>query len=335
MSSTQANPLPKLTFNNWYTWEQLALNSIGIFGEAGKSIITGVPYVLIEPSYSPMVPYKERYVDPADGLTKLRMAEREWSDDHDWTALSRQESEYKTQSAQFQSQRQSLWSYFMTHIDDEVDNEIKVHQSYAVAHQAFDTSTLWIILRQAALTHGSKHSGIRHQWSNYKQSTYDSAGNVLSTIPMAKYLLRFQGFLDQMKGHPEQPTDAEASDMLLNGINCVRSSTSIRAPIPNHLTLLLKMNWSPRRNVSHLYLHQTLLQLKWLLSLVFHLLNLQYQFLKSSQSTIIPHLHLFNPFNVQCVVPLKPLILVAAQSMASLALVVVISGMAFSSVERS
>ena len=171
-----------------------------------------------------MVPYKERYVDPADGLTKLRTAEREWSDDHDWTALSRQESEYKTQSAQFQSQRQSLWSYFMTHIDDEVDNEIKVHQSYAVAHQAFDTSTLWIILRQAALTHGSKHSGIRHQWSNYKQSTYDSAGNVLSTIPMAKYLLRFQGFLDQMKGHPEQPTDAEASDMLLNGINCVRSS---------------------------------------------------------------------------------------------------------------
>jgi hypothetical protein len=157
MSSTQANPLPKLTFNNWYTWEQLALNSIGIFGEAGKSIITGVPYVLVEPFYSPMVPYKERYVDPADGLTKLRMAEREWSDDHDWTALSRQESEYKTQSAQFQSQRQSLWSYFMTHIDAEVDNEIKVHQSYAVAHQAFDTSTLWIILRQAALTHGSKH----------------------------------------------------------------------------------------------------------------------------------------------------------------------------------
>ena len=117
-------------------------------------------------------------------------------------------------------------------------------------------------------------------------------------------------------------------DLLLSG-------TSIRAPIPNHLMLFLKMNWSPRRNVSHHYLHQTHLQLKWLLSLAFHLLNLQYQFLKSSQSTIIPHLHLSNPFNVQCVVPLKLLILVAAQSMASLALVVVISGMAFSSVERS
>jgi hypothetical protein len=177
MSSSQDSNIPKLTFSNWYTWEQLALNNIGSFGEAGKAIITGTPYVLVEPSYSPMVTYKERYVDAADGLTKLRNAERPWSNDYDWTVLSRLESEYKVQATAFQAQRQSLWSYFMTHIDDEVDNEIKVHPSYAASHEAFDTSVLWVILRQDALKHGTKHSGIRHQWSNYKQSTYDAAGN--------------------------------------------------------------------------------------------------------------------------------------------------------------
>jgi hypothetical protein len=40
--------LPLLTSPNWYQWEQLALNSISVYGNAGRSIQTNQPYMAIE-----------------------------------------------------------------------------------------------------------------------------------------------------------------------------------------------------------------------------------------------------------------------------------------------
>ena len=61
-------------------------------------------------------------------------------------------------------------------------------------------------------------------WANFKQSTCDSEGNVLSTMPLSKYILRFQGYVDQMKGHPTKPTEIEYTDTQLSGINYSRYS---------------------------------------------------------------------------------------------------------------
>ena len=47
------------------------------------------------------------------------------------------------------------------------------------------------------------------------QSTYDSEGNVLSTIPLSNYIQQFQGYVDQKKGNPTKPTELEWTDILL------------------------------------------------------------------------------------------------------------------------
>ena len=223
--SQSSDSLPILTLSNWYSWEQRAINAIANFGEAGKAIINNIPYVLEEPCQSAVIQYRQQYVDPADGLSKIRVAERPWSDAMDWSTLAHQVAEYNTLKAKHQSQRQSLWSFLTTHLDDEVDNLVKVHALYEQASATFDTDLLWIILRQCATVHGTfQHAQIRNQWANFKQSTYDSEGNVLSTMPLSKFILRFQGYVDQMKGHPTKPTEVECTDTLLSGINCSRYS---------------------------------------------------------------------------------------------------------------
>ena len=158
-------------------------------------------------------------------MTKIRIAERPWSDAMDWSTLAHQVGEFNALKSKYQAQRQSLWSFLTTHLDDDVDNLVKVHPDYEQASRDFDTDLLWIILRQCATVHGSfQHAQIRNQWANFKQSTYDPDGTVLSTMPLSKFILRFQGYVDQMKGHPSKPTDLECTDTLLNGINCARYS---------------------------------------------------------------------------------------------------------------
>ena len=56
-----------------------------------------------------------------------------------------------------------------THLDDEVDNLVKVHAHYEQAAATFDTDLLWIILRQCATIHCTfQHAQIRNQWANFK-----------------------------------------------------------------------------------------------------------------------------------------------------------------------
>ena len=88
-----------------------------------------------------------------------------------------------------------------------------------------DTDKLWIILRQSVTQNGSFNvSEIKIEWANYKQSTYDLQGNIISTIPLPKYLFRFQNFVDNFRGHPSRPTDLECTETLLAGINPRRFS---------------------------------------------------------------------------------------------------------------
>jgi len=76
-----------------------------------------------------------------------------------------------------------MWSFLLTtHIDADVDHLIKLHVDYPQA--ALDTDKLWVILRQSVTQHGSFIvSEIQIEWANYKQSTCDLQGDVISTIP--------------------------------------------------------------------------------------------------------------------------------------------------------
>jgi len=47
-------------------------------------------------------------------------------------------------------------------------------------------------------------------------------GNILSTIPLAKYLFRFQNVVYNFRGHQNRPTDLECTENLLAGINSRR-----------------------------------------------------------------------------------------------------------------
>ena len=94
---------------------------------------------------------------------------------------------------------------------------------YPQAALDIDTDKLWIILRQSVTQHSSFNvSEIRIEWEIYKQSTYDLQGNVISTIPLAKYLFHFQNFVDNFRGHLNRPTDLECTETLLAGINSRR-----------------------------------------------------------------------------------------------------------------
>jgi len=74
-----------------------------------------------------------------------------------------------------------------------IDCLIKFHPKSAEAADNLDTNKLWIMLRQIINQHGTFNaSEIKIEWANYKQSIFDSQANILSPIPLTKYLFRFQ-----------------------------------------------------------------------------------------------------------------------------------------------
>jgi len=215
--------LPLLTAANWYLWEQQALNSMSIFGHAGHSIQTNTPFILNEPCKPLRMFYLEEVLDPDTQMVVVQQSSRPWNDATDWPLYNKAKEDYHSALLQYQKHRQSLWSFLLTHIDADVDHLIKLHLDYPQAALDIDTDKLWIILRQSVTQHGSFNvSEIKIEWANYKQSTYDLQGNVMSTIPLAKYLFRFQNFVDNFRGHPNRPTDLECTETLLAGINSRR-----------------------------------------------------------------------------------------------------------------
>ena len=64
-SVISSTTLPLLTSDNWYQWEQLALNSISVYGHAGRAIQTNVPCVPKPPSKPLRIHYIEEVIlDP-------------------------------------------------------------------------------------------------------------------------------------------------------------------------------------------------------------------------------------------------------------------------------
>ena len=58
--------LPLLTSANWYQWEQLALNSISVYGHAGRAIQTNQPYTATEPCKPMRFFYLEEVQNPGN-----------------------------------------------------------------------------------------------------------------------------------------------------------------------------------------------------------------------------------------------------------------------------
>jgi hypothetical protein len=217
--------LPMLTLSNWYQWEQLALNSITAFGHAGRAIQSNIPYSPIEPHKTLYVRFKEEHVDPATGDIEIVESTRHWDDNYDWSIYNKAMEEYRTNQAKFANDKATLWSHLLTHIDMDVDHLIKLHPNYEQAVTTCNTDKLWVILRQSVTQLGTFNaSEIKIEWANYKQSMVDSTGNIISTIPLAKYLARFQGYVDNFRGHPQKPSDEECVETLLAGINSRRYS---------------------------------------------------------------------------------------------------------------
>ena len=75
----------------------------------GEAVINNIFYVLMELCQSPTIQYRQQYLDPIDGMTKFRIAERPWSDTTDWSALAHQIAEFNALKSNYQAQRQSLW----------------------------------------------------------------------------------------------------------------------------------------------------------------------------------------------------------------------------------
>ena len=135
-------------------------------------------------------------------MTKIRITERPWSDTMDWSLLYHQAAEFNALKSKYQVQRQSLWSFLTTHLDNHVDNLVKVQTSVpGLRHRPLVDH-----LRQCSTVHGTfQHVQIRNQLANFKQSTNDSNGTVLSTMPLSKFIiLRFQGYVDKLKRHPSK-----------------------------------------------------------------------------------------------------------------------------------
>ena len=99
MSSTSLTvgaTLPLLTVANWYQWEQLALNSITIFGNAGRAIQSNIPYVPVEPHVPINVRFKEEIIDPTTNEPVIRESTRPWNDATDWPLYTKAMDEYRT-----------------------------------------------------------------------------------------------------------------------------------------------------------------------------------------------------------------------------------------------
>ena len=101
-----------------------------------------------------------------------------------------------------------------------------------------------------------RSSEIKIEWANYKQSTFDSQGNILSTIPSAKYLFRFQNYVNNFRGRPLKPANLECTETLLSGINTRRYSHvwhkyfGSTSPKPTHSHLKAELLQSDKNQIS-------------------------------------------------------------------------------------
>ena len=90
---SHTSTLPLLTSANWYQWEQLALNSISVYGHAGRAIQTNQPYTAVEPCKPLRIFYLEE-VEDADMDIVVQQSSRLWNDATDWPLYNKAKEEY-------------------------------------------------------------------------------------------------------------------------------------------------------------------------------------------------------------------------------------------------
>ena len=104
-----------LTAANCYQWEQLASNSISVYGHASRAIQINVPYVPKPPSKPLRIHYVEEFIlDPNINIVTEQEASRPWNDATDWPLYNKADEAYIFLQERYLGDKQSLWAYLIT-----------------------------------------------------------------------------------------------------------------------------------------------------------------------------------------------------------------------------
>ena len=71
----------------------------------------------------------------------IQQSSRPWNDATYWPLYNKEKEDNHFALLQYQQHRQALWSFLLTHIDDDVDHLIKLHVDYPQAALDTDTDT--------------------------------------------------------------------------------------------------------------------------------------------------------------------------------------------------
>ena len=82
--------------------------------------------------------YQEEVENPDTLEISVQQFSRPWSDGTDWPLYNKEKENFYVAQQRYQHDRQSLWSYLLTHIDSDVDHLIKLHPEYAEATENLD-----------------------------------------------------------------------------------------------------------------------------------------------------------------------------------------------------
>ena len=118
------------------------MNSISVYGHAGRAIQINQPYMAIESCKPLRVFYLEEVEDLVTQEISVQQSSRPWNDASDWPLYNKAKEEFYVAQQRYQYDRQSLWSYLLTHIDSDVDHLIKLHPDYAEATENLYTKTM-------------------------------------------------------------------------------------------------------------------------------------------------------------------------------------------------
>ena len=121
-----SNHLNAIQLVGVYSWEKRAMNTIANFGKAGKAIINNI-HIYSRGAMSICCYLVQTTIGRPSRWT--------FKNPSGWTTLVEcrglvNSRSYNSLQAKHQSKRQSLRSFLSTHLDDEINNLVKVHAHY-------------------------------------------------------------------------------------------------------------------------------------------------------------------------------------------------------------
>ena len=104
---------------------------ISVYGHADRAIQINVSYVPKPPSKPLRINYVEEVIlDPNSNIITEKETSRPWNDATNWPLYIKANEAYMFLQERYLRDKQSLWSYLITHIDSDVDHLIKLHPDY-------------------------------------------------------------------------------------------------------------------------------------------------------------------------------------------------------------